>query len=186
MSKSCSSLKHTFVEKQQSCYSTIQVFDHNFEIAWKKLDDYFARLSIDLPSTTSESPSELKSHLNGTLNILSGTTYTASETMGRFDYSCQDSITRCLYFSWVANVYQRHLNRQITLHNCENGFNNASICWKWFQSLMVLRVKNWELAHLEFGLISSARMPALIAVAIISFCTVTTLRKNLYLNARQS
>ena len=60
---------------------TIQVLDHNFEIAWTKLDDYYTNKRklismyipnlLDLPSVRWESPSELKSLLNETVNILS-------------------------------------------------------------------------------------------------------------------
>ena len=62
-------------------HKTIQVLDHNFEIAWKKLDDHYTNKRrlismyvshlLGIPSVTSESPSELKSLLNGTVNILS-------------------------------------------------------------------------------------------------------------------
>ena len=60
---------------------TIQVLDHHFESAWKKLDDHYTNKRrlismyvshlLDIPSVTSESPSELKSLLNETVNILS-------------------------------------------------------------------------------------------------------------------
>ena len=62
-------------------FRTIKVLDHNFEIAWKKLSDHYTNKCrlismyvsqlLDIPSVTSETPSELKSLLNGTVNILS-------------------------------------------------------------------------------------------------------------------
>ena len=67
--------------KAADMLKTIQVLNHNFEIAWKKLDDHYTNKRrlismyvshfLDIPSVTSESPSELKSLLNGTINILS-------------------------------------------------------------------------------------------------------------------
>ena len=75
--KSCSSVREEAVDMLK----TIQVLDHSFEIAWKKFDDHYTNKRrlismyifqlLDIPSVTSESPSELKSLRNGTVNVLS-------------------------------------------------------------------------------------------------------------------
>ena len=73
------------VEKLQQLKTHVRgeaaVLDHNFEIAWKKFDDYYTNKRrpismyvshlLYILSVTSESPSELESLLNGMVNILS-------------------------------------------------------------------------------------------------------------------
>ena len=176
---------------------TVQVLDHNFETAWKKLDDHYTNKRrlismyvshlLDIPSVTSESPSELKSLLSGTVNILS-----ALEQLKRPVKQWDDLIIPLTIRKFDARTF-REWETTISKSSEPPTFTQLQ---EWIQQRVDMletiteshgaKGKNWKLAHLEFRLILSARIPVLIVVAVISFYTVTTLRKNLYRKARLS
>ena len=193
MSKSCSSLKH-FRGEAAELLKTIQVLDHNFEIAWKKLDDHYMNKRrlismyvshlLDIPSVTSESPSELKSLLNGTVNILSA--LELERPVKQWDDLIIPLTIRKLdartFCEWETSISKSSEPPTFTQLQ------------KWIQQRVDMLetiaeshgTKGKKLESRTFRVQAHLIMPALIAVAVISFCTVTTSKKNLYLSARHS